>query len=396
MSLRHAILALLAIGLYATLAIHVARAGRSAQNGDASVGAQAWVLGPSGDALETAAVARIDRAVAHLRAAGPGASGWYEAYRAELIDAHGLLSRSLRARPGEPRALARLAAVSWELEGPAAGGTGERAERMIALAASAAPGSAPVQILLGELLLRMARGDDAAERLRQAVALDPTLAVRAVRAYRAHAYDPSVILDVLGSSAPVLLALQPAFLAAGDPTDYLAALEAALPHSGAALIGAYAETCLKLKLADRLLATLNALAPLAAARDEAERLCARSRARLARSEPALALDDAKSARSLAPEDPRLIEHQGHAALAARDPAGAREAFQDALERAARQGASAAVRARLYRMIGVAEDRAGKPAAAYDAYRKTLQLDPADAHATRRIAEMRKAAGFTTP
>ena len=78
--------------------------------------------------------------------------------------------------------------------------------------------------------------------------------------------------------------------------------------------------------------------------------------------------------------------------AGRDP-DAVEAFREAISLAARAGEGPEARARLYRRVGQAEEKAGHPDRAYDAYRMALRLDPDEPLAKKRIAEMEKAAGI---
>jgi tetratricopeptide (TPR) repeat protein len=381
----------LAIAAFAAASALVYLAGR-----DPATSSPSWILAPSGRALESAATSRISLSLERLARNDPAPAAALASYRDDLALAADLLGRSLLARPTEPRTLARLAAVRWELDGPLGSGSADAALAMVALASRSAPDSPAVQTLLGNLFLRMARPEDALASLRRAVALEPARAHEAVRALRDHFVPAADILASLPSHPRVLRALATPFVEDGGGDPYLDALEGAIRDGDASLFEPYADVALRLERAARLAAFAASLAAPADAVADAERLLARSRALLALGDPASALEDAKRAAELAPGISRVHEQLGRTRLAGADPAAAVEAFQAALRAAAHEGARPFRRAALTRMLGDAEERAGRPARAFDAYLKTLELDPTDAHARRRIAAMRRAAGVAEP
>lgn len=380
-------LGLLALAAFAATAALVYRSER-----DAAVPSAGWFVGPSGRALEAAATERIAGAIEALSGPEGSAPGGLDRYRAELGVAADLLARSLRARPTEPRTLARLAAVRWEIESALGSGDVEVPLRMIELASRAAPDAPAVQSLLGDLLLRMGRHDEALARLRRTVELDPARAPQVVRSLRENLVPAAEILEALPRSGSLLRALATPFVQDGIADPYLAALEEAIRGGDAGLLATYSDVAFRAGAAARVAAFADALPAFPDPAAESDRLLARSRARLAGAQPEVALADARRAAELQPGSSRILEQWGRAALAAGDAGDAVDAFRDALQAAALEGASVARRAQLTRQIGQAEDRAGRPDRAFDAYVKTLELEPGDPHARRRIAEMRRAAG----
>ncbi len=352
-----------------------------------------WLLGPSGDALERAAEKRIAQALEVLSGSTGATAEGLAAYREHLLAARDLFVRALRARPFDPKALARLGAIRWEIEAPQAIGLPRASLEMVAVSARMAPDSPGIQALLGELLLRMGLEDEAARRLRRGVDLDPSLAPRAVAGLRGSFYTAEQILGALPAIPEVLAALETAFLEEGNAGRYLDALEEAI-HTGASdLVPVYARACLRVKAPGRLLGTLEALPPPRGREDEAERLVARSRALVETGMGRAAAEDARRARSLLPQEPRILENLGRVSLAAGDADAAVAAYREALGRVARGAGAPAARARLYRAIGEAEEKRGRADRAYDAYRRALELDPRDSHAATRVRQMEKAAGL---
>jgi len=120
---------------------------------------------------------------------------------------------------------------------------------------------------------------------------------------------------------------------------------------------------------------------------EAYRLTHRSRAWAALGESDRAVEDARMARDHQPQSPPFAEYHGNIALQVRRPDAAIEAFVDALALEARGAGDAATRARLYRKLGQARERRGQLPEAYDAYKLALKVNPEEAYAKRRVAEM---------
>ncbi len=144
-------------------------------------------------------------------------------------------------------------------------------------------------------------------------------------------------------------------------------------------------------MAHRVVERLGALGPLAPPETEATRLLQISRAHAALGDPLRAVEAAREAERLVPSAP-VAEQLGGALVEAKDADAAIAAYRRALSRLARDQASAAVRARLYRKIGQAEEAGGAGGRAFDAYRRAVELDPAEPIAARRLREMRASAG----
>ena len=105
-----------------------------------------------------------------------------------------------------------------------------------------------------------------------------------------------------------------------------------------------------------------------------------------------AVAHARQAVDLLPREPALHEHLGLALMAGGDSTAAVRSLDVSLRLAARAGAPAPVRARLYRELGQAHELGARADLAFDAYRRAVALDPREAHAARRLDEMRRAAG----
>jgi len=384
-------LGLLALAAYGSLAFLVLRARSDPERFGPPGGA--WILGPSGGDLERAAERKVADALDVLGGRTGATAAGLAAYREHLLAARALFVRALRARPFDPRSIARLAAVRWEIEAPEAVGLPRAPLELISVSARMAPDSPAIQALLGELLLRIGLKDDAVARLRRGVELDPTVASRAVLGLRGSFFAAEQILGALPPIPEVLVALETAFFDEGKESRYLAALEESIRNGASRLVPVYGRACLRAKDPDRLLRTLASLPAPTDREDEVERLVARSRARLETGEKKEAQEDARRARSLLPEEPRILENLGRVSLAAGDADAAVAAYREALGRVARGAGVPAARARLYRAIGEAEERRGRADRAYDAYRKALELDPRESHAGKRVTQMEKAAGL---
>jgi tetratricopeptide (TPR) repeat protein len=330
--------------------------------------------------------------------ADPERSEGRDPYHEELRQAENLLVRSLRSQPTQARALARLAAVRWELEQPVSEQTRLRTAETIALASAMAPTDPRVQLQLGELLLKMGRRDEATLYLHRAASLNLESSDEVVSLMRDHLFGAGEILDLLPPRSEVFAALQQAFVEDGLEARYVDAVETSLVtpiHITPRLLSAYGNVCLRIGAATRLRDRMDLLGPLEDAEAEAERLRQRSRAHLALRDPLSAIADARQARDRRPSLP-YAEHLGDTLLSAGSESEAVLAFRDALGIVASGSGKVGTRARLYRKIGQAEEQQGRVDKAYDAYKLALQLNPEEPFAKRRIRQMEEAAGQSRP
>lgn len=369
---------------------------RSRKEAESFLVAGGSVAGPSAREWNAAATEHSDLGLAALNDTGRAPSDRLGAYREHLRAAERLLVRSLASEPEQPRTLAQLARLRWELDPPKDDAAATRLLGMIGAASRMAPGVPRVQMQIGELLLEMGRRDDAAPYLRRAVDLDPGSAAEVVDRLRESLYSSEDVLDALPRTSEVLVALEPAFALEEKLPAYLEAIEPAIAKPTAALLSAYATACLDAREPRRLLERFGALGRLPDPQLEAERLLQTSRAHAALADPRAALADARRAAALLPEDARMLEHLGQSALAAGEPEDALLAFRRSLATLARTAAGPRPRARLYGEIGQAEERGGRSGPAYDAYRIAVELDPEETFAKDRMARMRKAAGLPPP
>jgi tetratricopeptide (TPR) repeat protein len=87
--------------------------------------------------------------------------------------------------------------------------------------------------------------------------------------------------------------------------------------------------------------------------------------------------------------PRFAEHLGVLSAAAGRNDDAIAAYREALSHVARGSGRDRDRARLYRLIGQAEEAAGRPAKAYDSYKRAVEADAGEGFAARRLGEMER-------
>jgi tetratricopeptide (TPR) repeat protein len=304
---------------------------------------------------------------------------------------------ALRERPASATALAGLGALRWELGSSDRSAADARAILdTIALAAEVAPRMPEIQTKLGELLLDLGRAGEAREALRRAIDLDARAAAPVIGLLSARGLSPSRILEGFADQPSALVALAPLFRDAGTSGEWLDAadawLDATVDPPPPGIVAAYGGACLATRAADRLERRLAAIGTLDDRSAEAERLKWRARAHLMSGRPAAAREDALAALALAPQSTEYAEFAGQVQLLAEDAPGAAASFRQALAGLARSGGPAVARARLYAAIGRAEESAGSPARAYDAYRMALDLDPAQPDAREHVLRLRGAVG----
>ncbi len=358
------------------------------------MGRGSWWVAPPARALDALGDQHLEEALAILNDTARPPKERLGGYRERLRIAQRLFVGSLAVNPAQPRTLTRLAAVRFELDPPLAPEQTREYAAMLELASRTASEDPQIQARIGELLLKMGRRQNALPYLRRAVELHPSSAGRVIAILRENLFAAEEILEELGLSSGVLVALRQASDEDGKVVEYASHLERALAAPTAALLAAYGETCRKLHEPDRLLATLDRIGRLDEPSLEAERLRQRALALLALGDHEEALTEARAAAALGTEEPSYQQHLARVALAAGRTEEALEGFRRALILAARTGASASYRATLCREIGQTEERAGRPDRAYDAYRRALKLSPQEPHSARRIAEMQKAAGVS--
>ncbi len=384
--------ALAALVIYGWLAVRVYRGQVDPEASLSGEGAFSWIVGPQAKALVKAADLHIDRGLAALNDTAKAPALRLAGYRDELRAAERLLLRSLKAQPAQPGALARLAAVRWDLDPPVEEEKVRKHLELIDAAGRLAPQVPDVQLQLGELLLRMGRRSEAAAYLGRAVRLDPSTSAKAVRVLRESAMSAEEIGALLPRSPAVLIAVQNAYFEDDKGEAYIALVEAALPAAPADLIAHYGRACLRSGQSRRLREGLDRMGVRADPRTEAERLRQRSAALTAMGEAEPAVADARRARDLAPEDPSFADHLGRTLSAAGKTDEAVAAFREALALLARGSGDRGYRARIYAEIGQVEEKRGQPARAYDAYARAVELDPEQPLAARRLRDMKKAAG----
>jgi tetratricopeptide (TPR) repeat protein len=397
-----------ALGGFAWLSIQVYRSTVVPEAFEAWDGPHAWVVGPSAEALNGAARRHLDEALRHLSDPSRSAGERIEAYRESLGAAEDLLVRSLRAHPAQAWALAKVAAIRWELDPPITQAGLEQHMAIIELASEMAPNDpdvlelasemAPndpdVQVDLGKLLLLTGRRDEGATYLRRAVELSPEMADPVVALMRRFFFTPDEMLATLPRSSATMASLRGPFLEAGLAGEYAARLDREVRRgvADATLMRTFGETCIPAGEPRMLLDALESIGASTDPPTEAERLLQVAWARLELGDAATALEDAGRARDLQPEIERYHGQLGLIAMRAGQPEVAESAFRRALALAVRSSVTDERRGTLYRRIGHSLDAQGRADQAYDTYKQALALSPQDPHARRRVQEMEEAAG----
>ena len=380
--------ALLGLAVYAWLAIAVYRSKADPESFKAWDGSGAWVVGPSGKVLKKAADRRMDLALEVLDELD------FNAYREHLLVAEDLLERSLRAQPGQPEVLARLAAVRWELQ-PALTDEGMAGYlELIETASELAPHSPVVQFRLGRLLMAMGREEDALPYLRRAAHLRPQQTQEIASLLLARRYRPPDLLDILPDEQDVVAKLGKYFRTKEDGSDiYLQACEQLMNEPTMDLLRWYGIVCRWTEAYRRLEDNMQGLDEQDTPEIEAERLMQLGWAAsgLGRHEDAIAR--VRTAIGLQSEKAALRDGLGDIAWSAGEYELARRAYSEAIGLLAKTGGAVNSRAFLYRKIGQMEERNRRPDKAYDAYRRALELNPDEPVAEKKIRKMREAAGI---
>jgi tetratricopeptide (TPR) repeat protein len=355
----------------------------------------AWAR-PTAHALEDAITVRLERAVSTLNSGSNDARLRVPTYLSDLRGTEVLLQQALLASPADGRGVLRLAAVRWELgvlDGRANEGD---VISMLDLAASRAPRVATSHIELGAMLYRMGRYEEASHSLTRAITLDPRYARRVVALMQSFGVTPSAIASTLPRTPEVILALGEPFFAAGLDEEYLSLIEGSLDDAPSDLLPPYGDVCLRTRHSTQLLTRLRE--PISSRDVIAEplRRIQRARAFMQLGDSLAAQHETELARAAAPDDPMILEaigvlevSAGHGEVGAAD-------FRRALNALAARQASGLVRGRLYREIGQAEETAGRPELAFDAYLRAIELSAHEDIARWRLSVMEDAAGLHPP
>lgn len=378
--------------VFVWLALTVYRASRLGL--DAAGAAPIWIAGPPAAKLDRDAAERIRIAVASLQDTGVPAEERLRDYREGLGEAERLLLRSLRAHAVHAGALTQLAAVRWELAFPQDDADRQRNSDLIALASSVAPTASTVQLQLGEVMFKMGQHSEGREYCRRAVGLNPGLSQSAVAVLRENLLDAQEIAETLPLAPETVVALEPVFFEDSVGPAFLELAERSLEDGPTPdLLAAYGHASRRLQAEQRLFGKVDRLGPFDDPALEAERLRQRSWALMAGGRVEEALADAAAARRLQPEVYYFADHLADLSLRAGDPEAAIQGYRDALRIVAAGAGNATVRARLYRKIGESEEQRGRSDRAYEAYLRSLELDPEEPRARRRVREIEAAAGF---
>jgi tetratricopeptide (TPR) repeat protein len=343
---------------------------------------------PTAAALSQAAARRAAAAVEALADLGADPSERLWRYREQLEASARLLVAGLSSRPTDAFAWVRLAAVDSELDH----GDGARLSALMSGAEALVPHRADLQQALGELALDLGRTHDGLAHLRRAVALDASTGRTTIEALSRRGFSPAEVAGVVPREPRHLVALAAIYQGERQEPAYIELVEPVLLRErDVPLLAVWSNAHRRIGEWRRLERALDALADDAVGPFAIQVRLERSRARLALGRAAGALEDATAAWTAEPSSTVAAELVGVAALAAGEPARALEGFQAALRSGARGSADARTRARLYRGVGQAEEARARIDLAYEAYRRALELDPAEPLARARLLEIERRA-----
>ncbi len=377
---------ILALAAYAVVCVRLHLARR-----DPEGSLLAWPP-PTPAALGTAADGRLEAATAVLQGSADAAARAAR-YRAEIEAADRDLARSLALLPAQPRAIAKLAAIRWELDPPATDEAERSLRDLVVTAASMAPGVPEVQYMLGSLLLRMGRDDEGLRYLHRALELTPSRSGDAVGLLREIGWTASRMAEALPATPEVLAAL---YLPASDDgalADYVERIEPLVAGHLVALANTYGSACIQTGQADRLAALAERIGARTDPEQEAARLLRVARAAHAAGRPAAAIAPSRRASDLAPSVPWVQEIAGQLLLAADRPDEAIVYFRRALTAVARFPGWESYRASVYVQIGACEERRFRPDRAFDEYKRALAVDPSCAAAAAALDRIRRGTGL---
>lgn len=324
------------------------------------------------------------------------ASHALERYRAALAVASSRLRRAVSHYPLDSAALARLAAVQWETDRVWRDGTDATSLGLVELAAARGPRDPGLHAELGSLLYKMGAREDAAALLKEAVTLSPQYAERVIKVMLTAGESPIGVSTLLPPTPEVLTSLEYPFVDAGLATEYCKLVEPFLPSAGRELIRAYSDTSMLARREDELLKYLSSEPGAAHRETRALRLAERGRAMASLGNRPSAAATLEELRSLQSPDWVVRELLGEDFILLGDGPNALLTLHSALEFAAATQVDGATMARLYRRLGQAEEIAGQPERAFDAYRQALRLDPGETFARVRLGSMASAAGYAEP
>lgn len=314
-------------------------------------------------------------------------------YHEALVAADVALVRAIRAIPIDNLSIQRLAAVRWELS--ALGGDADEASvtALIELAAMRASHVPEVQADIGSLLYKMGEPTRASTFMARAVTLSPSYARRVVGAMMANGVDPAEIADTLPHTPDVVVSLEDPLVRSGLAAKFLAIAEPSLESAPLKLIRPFSETSRRLGRSIELVDRLTRLKLPAGSTTEALRRSELALTLLSEGDVSGALREANVARPLANDDAAVLERLGDVNFESAEPGVALVDYHRALTIIASQRDSERVLARLYRKIGQAEEKAGHPDKAFDAYRIAVELNADDEFCRARLEAMEDAAGF---
>jgi len=181
----------LVVGGFAWLSIQVYLSKADPESFAARSGSYAWIVGPPSEELNEAARLYLENGLRDLSDGSREAADRIESYRESLAAADGLLVRSLRAQPAQAWALAKIAAIRWELDPPVTAESRVGHMETIRLASRMAPTDPEdLTTCLASSVLATVRGSFLTNDL-------TSLAKQNVLSSRSYCFCPSCILSLL-------------------------------------------------------------------------------------------------------------------------------------------------------------------------------------------------------
>jgi hypothetical protein len=306
------------------------------------------------------------------------------AYRQTLETCDGVLRSLVADHPLNGKAIHRLAAVNYELTVLRSSPDSDRTLTLLDLAAARSPRSVDFQLSLASTLFRMGEHESAIRSCVNAVRLRADSADRAIRLMLEYGVTIDDMVRSLPLSPEVLAALKGPFLNSQRGLDYLGLVDNWRGQWSTDLLASFGDACLLLYRPALLAEVLLRLGPLSADPAEARRQYLLGWAAFSQRDFISALRFATNACRLEPQEPAYFEFLGDCEQECGRGSDALAALEGALGRSTQASWTTAQRARIYRKIGQVYESIAMGDKAYDAYRRSLELNPSESIAADRM------------
>ena len=328
----------------------------------------------------------VGQAFTALESSSGSAASEIDAFAGRLRYAQSLYRSAALTDVLGGEAVLGLAATECEL-GQIVHAEGERCLALLELATDREPRNGTYQLRVADAWFRTGHPERGSRIASRAVELNPVTTSRALRLLTNYGLTPAASVDALGRRPEVLAAARDHFTRSEKAEDFLDLAESALASCSSDLFETYGDTAIRLRRSDRIVAHLESAAGCQDPESEAVRLRILGQALLVEGRIEDAAAAAATASALRPGEPRITELRGDCHVAAARPGEGAASYRAALREAAQGSASRGQRARLYRKLGQCFEAMGEGGRAFDAYTKSLELNPNDPVGQARLREL---------